>query len=144
MTKRSNIRTMTLFPLAAFVAASAIVTIDAFSMPPTVATTKAATTAPSSSTTAISWSMQMPDYIAFPKSTWYNEVANPTARRIVYDDGPGSEFELMFATAGNNWPDFNDNMSEEGGEDEVESTKQPQRIIWNPIRRARNLIKRIL
>ena len=50
----------------------------------------------------------------------------------------------MFATAGNNWPDFNDNMSEEGGEDEVESTKQPQRIIWNPIRRARNLIKRIL
>ena len=58
--------------------------------------------------------------------------------------GPGSEFELMFATAGNNWPDFNDNMSEEGGEDEVESTKQPQRIIWNPIRRARNLIKRIL
>ena len=58
--------------------------------------------------------------------------------------GPSSEFELMFATVGNNWPDFNDNMSEEGGEDEVESTKQPQRIIWNPIRRARNLIKRIL
>lgn len=86
MTKRSNIRTMTLFPLAAFVAASAIVTIDAFSMPPAVATTKATTTAPSSSTTAISWSMQMPDYIAFPKSTWYNEVANPTARRIVYDE----------------------------------------------------------
>ena len=86
MTKRNNIRTMTLFPLAAFVAASAIVTIDAFSMPPTVTTTKATTTAPSSSTTAISWSMQMPDYIAFPKSTWYNEVANPTARRIVYDE----------------------------------------------------------
>jgi hypothetical protein len=51
----------------------------------------------------------------------------------------------MFATIGNNWPDFNDSISEEGGEDEVESTpKQPQRMIWNPIRRARNLIKQIL
>ncbi|MGK3744211.1 MAG: hypothetical protein ACI90V_011071, partial [Bacillariaceae sp.] len=56
--------------------------------------------------------------------------------------GPSSEFEFMlFATVGNNWPDFN----EEGGEDEVESTpKQPQRMIWNPILRARNLIRRIL
>jgi len=143
MTKRSNLRTMTLFPLAAFVVANAIVTVDAFSMPPTTTITTATTTSPSSSSsTAISWSMQMPDYIAFPKSTWYNEVANPTARRIVYDDGPSSEFEFMlFATVGNNWPDFN----EEGGEDEVESTpKQPQRMIWNPILRARNLIRRIL
>jgi hypothetical protein len=91
MTKRSNLRTMTLFPLAAFVVANAIVTVDAFSRPPTAATgkgrnTAATTKAHSSSTTAISWSMQMSDYIAFPKSTWYNEVANPTARRIVYDE----------------------------------------------------------
>jgi hypothetical protein len=78
---------MTLFPLAAFVVANAIVTVDAFSMPPTTTITTATTTSPSSSSsTAISWSMQMPDYIAFPKSTWYNEVANPTARRIVYDE----------------------------------------------------------
>ena len=38
------------------------------------------------STTAISYAMQMPDFAAgLPKSTWY-DVANPTARRIVYDE----------------------------------------------------------
>jgi len=74
---------------------------------------------------------------------WYNEVANPTARRIVYDDGPT---EFIFATVGNNWPEFNDSISDEV-EEEVDgsmtSERQPQRT-WNPLRRMGNLIRRIL
>ena len=38
-----------------------------------------------SSTSKMAWSLQMPD-VPFPKSTWYNEVGNPTARRIVYEE----------------------------------------------------------
>ena len=38
-------------------------------------------------TTAIRYALQMPEFVTapFPKSTWY-DVANPTARRIVYDE----------------------------------------------------------
>merc|ERR1719408_64048 len=53
----------------------------------------------------MAYSAQKPDYaIGFPSITWYNEVDNPTYRRIVYDDGP-SDF-LPFATVGNNWPEL--------------------------------------
>jgi hypothetical protein len=37
------------------------------------------------STSARAWSLQMPD-VSLPKGSWYNEVGNPTARRIVYCD----------------------------------------------------------
>jgi len=74
---------------------------------------------------------------------WYNEVANPTARRIVYDDGPT---EFIFATVGNNWPEFNDDISNEVKEEVDDSTapEQQPRRTWNPIRRVGNLIRRIL
>jgi hypothetical protein len=38
-----------------------------------------------SSTSARAWSLQMPE-VPFPKGTWYNEVNNPTARRVVYEE----------------------------------------------------------
>ena len=32
------------------------------------------------------WSLQIPDNLSSFKSTWYNEVDNPTARRLIYDE----------------------------------------------------------
>lgn len=49
----------------------------------------------------------MPD-VPLPKSAWYNEVSNPTARSITYDDGP---YEFRFSAVGSSWPDFS---SEQG------------------------------
>jgi len=52
----------------------------------------------------------------------------------------------MLATVGNNWPEFNDNISSEVREEVDGSTtpeRQPRRT-WNPIRRVGNLIRRIL
>lgn len=93
------------------------------------------------STTAIRYTMQMPDFaVGLPKSTWY-DVANPTARRIVYDDGPT---EFMFATVGNNWPELNDVPTIE---EEPEPAQKKPRQPWSrmkPLRRARNLIRRFL
>lgn len=54
---------------------------DAFPVLPVCQTREAI-----SSSSAIGYSMQMPDFgSGLPKSTWY-DVANPTARRIVYDE----------------------------------------------------------
>ena len=55
----------------------------------------------SNSNSSIGWSLQMPE-VPLPKSTWYNEVSNPTARRITYDDGP---YEFQFSAVGSSWPD---------------------------------------
>jgi len=94
------------------------------------------------STSAIGYTMQMPEFVSsLPKTAWY-DVANPTARRIVYDDGPT---EFMFATVGNNWPELNDFPEEE--EPIPESTPNKARQTWarfNPIQRARNLIRRVM
>eukprot|EP00531_Pseudo-nitzschia_arenysensis_P005441 CAMPEP_0116135258 /NCGR_PEP_ID=MMETSP0329-20121206/11095_1 /TAXON_ID=697910 /ORGANISM="Pseudo-nitzschia arenysensis, Strain B593" /LENGTH=86 /DNA_ID=CAMNT_0003630047 /DNA_START=329 /DNA_END=589 /DNA_ORIENTATION=- len=83
--------------------------------------------------------MEMPDFsTGLPKSTWY-DVANPTARRIVYDDGPS---EVMFATIGNNWPDLNDTYEED--ELIVEQRRSIARqtlSLINPIRHAKSFIR---
>ena len=55
----------------------------------------------SKSKSSIGWSLQMPE-VPLPKTTWYNEVSNPTARRITYDDGP---YEFQFSAVGSSWPD---------------------------------------
>jgi hypothetical protein len=54
---------------------------DAFSLVPACKTREAMP-----STSAIGYTMQMPDFVfGLPKSSWY-DVANPTARRVVYDE----------------------------------------------------------
>jgi len=54
--------------------------------------------------------------------------------------------EFIFATVGNNWPEFNDDISNEVKEEVDDSTapEQQPRRTWNPIRRVGNLIRRIL
>mmetsp|Transcript_29813 Transcript_29813/g.55931 ORF Transcript_29813/g.55931 Transcript_29813/m.55931 type:complete len:126 (+) Transcript_29813:682-1059(+) len=114
--------------LASFVAFIAFHESNSFSLKPT---TEARRT--TSSATAIRWSLQMPD-MPFPKSTWYNEVDNPTARRIeYYDDDPN---EFRFSTVGSNWPDYT--------KEEEQAVLKPRR--WrapriNPFQRARNWIR---
>lgn len=94
------------------------------------------------STSAIGYTMEMPDFsTSLPKSTWY-DVANPTARRIVYDDGPS---EFTFATIGNNWPDINDIPEEDEYVPEPTPNRARQTLSRiNPIRHARNLIRWVL
>jgi len=119
----------------ALLAASMMVcTSDAFSVVPTCKTREAMT-----STSAIGYTMQMPDFVSgLPKSTWY-DVANPTARRVVYDDGPT---EIMFASIGNNWPDPYDFQEEEEPMPEPTPNKALQTLArLNPIRGAKNLIR---
>lgn len=115
---------------------------DAFSMTPI---NKVEKTVGPSSTSAIWYSMQMPDFSSsFPKSTWY-DVADPTARRIEYEDGPSDI--IMFATIGNNWPELNDASVEEKDPIPEPTPNKGRRQTWfriNPIRRARNLIRRVL
>jgi hypothetical protein len=41
--------------------------------------------AKSSTLTVMAWSLQTPE-MPFPKSTWYDDVGNPTFRRRVYDE----------------------------------------------------------
>lgn len=54
---------------------------NAYSVVPPTKTREAMT-----SSSAIGYTMKMPDLsTGLPKSTWY-DVANPTARRIVYDE----------------------------------------------------------
>ena len=54
---------------------------DAYSVVPSRKTRESTT-----SSSAIGYTMETPDLSAgLPKSTWY-DVANPTARRIVYDE----------------------------------------------------------
>ena len=66
----------------ALLAASVLVhSADAYSVIPPRKTREAM-----SSTSAIGYTMEMPNFsTGLPKSTWY-DVANPTARRIVYDE----------------------------------------------------------
>jgi len=91
------------------------------------------------STSAIEYTIHAFGFVSgVPKSSWY-DVANPTARRIVYDDGPN---DFMFAAVGNNWTELNDVPDEE--EPVAESTQKKKRQTWariNPIRHARNLIR---
>jgi hypothetical protein len=95
------------------------------------------------STSAIGYTMQIPEFVVrLPKGgTWY-DVANPTARRIVYDDAPS---EFMFATVGSDWPELSDNSEKEEALSEP-TPKQPRQpwSRFNPLRRVRNLIRRIL
>lgn len=95
-------------------------------------------------TTAIRYALQMPEFVTapFPKSTWY-DVANPTARRIVYDDVSPNDF--MFATIGNNWPEFKNEDDDTNADGDERTTTTAEGTIWariNPIRRARNLFFR--
>mmetsp|Transcript_5783 Transcript_5783/g.14350 ORF Transcript_5783/g.14350 Transcript_5783/m.14350 type:complete len:135 (-) Transcript_5783:218-622(-) len=110
---------------------------DAFSVTPQHKSRNA-----SPSTSAIGYTMQMPEFaVNLPKSTWY-DVANPTDRRIVYDDGPT---EFTFASIGSNWPEVNDIPEKE--ETLTKQTPEQTRQPWsrfNPIRGARNLIRRVL
>ena len=72
----------TAFALAALLLATTMVHMsDAFSVIPAYRTRE---TMPS--TSAIGYTLQMPGFVAgLPKNSWY-DVANPTARRIVYDE----------------------------------------------------------
>lgn len=94
------------------------------------------------STSAIGYTSETPEFFSgLPKSTWY-DVANPTARRIVYDDEP---IEFMFATAGNNWPEFNDIPEEEEPILEQEPDKNRQfRPRIKLIKRTGDFIRRIV
>ena len=92
----------------------------------------------------------MPD-VPLPKSTWYNEVSHPTARRITYDDGP---YEFQFSAVGSSWPDTIMASSVQGqslvgtGEDGTSSTgdvvsssgQRHQRV--GPLRRVGKFIRR--
>mmetsp|Transcript_17183 Transcript_17183/g.35447 ORF Transcript_17183/g.35447 Transcript_17183/m.35447 type:complete len:122 (-) Transcript_17183:200-565(-) len=87
------------------------------------------------STSAIGYTMEMPDFTtSLPKSTWY-DVANPTARRIVYDDGPS---EVMYPSIGNNWDAFEED--EPMAEPPRNIARQTLSLI-NPVRHARSLIR---
>ena len=81
MTMTKDFRSLT-FTFAALLLATTMAHVsDAFSMTPAHKAREAML-----STTAIGYTLQMPDFInSLPKSTWY-DVANPTARRIVYDE----------------------------------------------------------
>eukprot|EP00529_Nitzschia_sp_RCC80_P037163 CAMPEP_0113502798 /NCGR_PEP_ID=MMETSP0014_2-20120614/33779_1 /TAXON_ID=2857 /ORGANISM="Nitzschia sp." /LENGTH=151 /DNA_ID=CAMNT_0000397675 /DNA_START=654 /DNA_END=1109 /DNA_ORIENTATION=+ /assembly_acc=CAM_ASM_000159 len=104
----------------------------------------------SKSKSSIGWSLQMLE-VPLPKSTWYNEVSNPTARRITYDDGP---YEFQFSAVGSSWPDTIMASSAQGqgpvgtGEDGTSSTsdvvsssgQRHQRV--GPLRRVGKFIRR--
>eukprot|EP00536_Pseudo-nitzschia_multiseries_P001479 jgi/Psemu1/283045/fgenesh1_pg.19_\ len=137
MAIRSVFRSI-IFAVAGLLLVSEMVNLsEAFSV---ISTPRSRGATPSMS--AIGYSMQMPEFsVTLPKSTWY-DVANPTARRIVYDDGPT---EFTFATVGSDWPELNDTTEEE----ETVSKPMPEqpRQPWsrfNPLRRAVNLIRRVL
>ena len=69
----------TLASVALLAATVMVQSTDAYSVVPS---RKKSTT----SSSAIGYTMELPDLSAgLPKSTWY-DVANPTARRIVYDE----------------------------------------------------------
>jgi hypothetical protein len=106
---------------------------DAYSVVPPQKTREA-----KSSSSAIGYTMEMPDFsTGLPKSTWY-DVANPTARRIVYDDGPS---EITFAMIGSNWPD----LEEDDSIPEPTPSRARQTLDRiNPIWHAKNLIRWVL
>mmetsp|Transcript_10280 Transcript_10280/g.23355 ORF Transcript_10280/g.23355 Transcript_10280/m.23355 type:complete len:137 (-) Transcript_10280:368-778(-) len=125
------------FALAALLAASMVPRqSNAFSVVPAYKTRKV-----SHSKSDIGYTLQMPDFVSgLPKTTWY-DVANPTARRIVYDDGPT---EFMFASVGNNWPELNEILEEEEEATAEPTPKQPRQpwVRIKLLRRARSLIQR--
>eukprot|EP00980_Cylindrotheca_fusiformis_P007829 scaffold1669_cov129-Cylindrotheca_fusiformis.AAC.40 len=82
----------------------------------------------------MSWSLHFPDDFGTFKSTWYNEVQNPTARKTVYEDVPT---EFQFVSVGSDWPSFNDVDNDTSVNTEK---KGPSRICINPIRRARQWV----
>jgi len=126
-------KTLSFAVLALLISSIMAFVSDAFSVAPASKTREAIR-----SSSAMGYTMQMPQ---LPKSTWY-DVANPTARRIIYDDGPS---EFIFAAVGNNWPELNDVPDEEERMPEPTPNKARQTLARiNPIRRARNLIRQVL
>mmetsp|Transcript_18808 Transcript_18808/g.46599 ORF Transcript_18808/g.46599 Transcript_18808/m.46599 type:complete len:121 (+) Transcript_18808:304-666(+) len=75
------------------------------------------------------WSLQMPENFGTFKSTWYNEVENPTARKNTYYDDIPRDFRIV--AAGSDWPSTADTVEAEG------SLREESRICLNPLRRAR-------
>ena len=71
----------TLASVALLTTAVMVQSTDAYSVVPSRKTRES-----TKSSSAIGYTMEIPDLSAgLPKSTWY-DVANPTARRIVYDE----------------------------------------------------------
>lgn len=113
-----------------------------------------------SSKTARGWSLQMPE-VPLPKGAWYDDVSNPTARRISYDDGP---YEFRFLAVGSTWSSFESDTSAVGtasgrhddddddvntsrlssDKSSVSTTPRRGRRIGAPLRRARKWIRRRL
>lgn len=66
--------------------------------------------ATTTTTTAIGYSLDVPDYVTLGLKTnsWYQEITEPTVRAIVYDDVPTAyDDDFAFAVAvGSNWPEL--------------------------------------
>lgn len=87
------------------------------------------------STSAVAWSLLIPDVPVLPMNNWYNEVSNPTARSITYDDGP---FEFRFAAIGSNWPEVTV-LSSASAEEEAQGKTTSRRN--GPLHRAGKWIR---
>ena len=82
MTMKTGFRSIRLAVLGLLLVSAMINVSEAFSLTPPHKSREA-----TSSTSAIGYTIQIPEFVVrLPKGgTWY-DVANPTARRIVYDE----------------------------------------------------------
>ncbi|CAJ1934120.1 unnamed protein product [Cylindrotheca closterium] len=77
----------------------------------------------------------MPENFGTFKSTWYNEVENPTARKNAYYDDIPRDFRIV--AAGNDWP-----STAETFKAEPSLVLEGSQICLNPLRRARRWFAR--
>jgi len=78
------------------------------------------------------WSMPVPSFssqsfASFSAPSWYIDVANPAARRPVYNDSPK---EYNFLSPGDDWPSSFDIV------EEAQKQQQQRSGPFSPIRRA--------